>query len=134
AAPEEIAQSALRGGDGGLCAPARRGCGDRGAQSRLRGQRRSDRSVRGCSGPPSAVDRRVVVAQGGVCRAGLPESTGSGPGFRRPVIVVQSDAFNRSSIATVVCTPLTSNLRWAQAPGNTLLPARSTGLPRDSVA
>jgi len=76
----------------------------------------------------------VVVAQGDICWADLPEPAGSGPGFRRPVIVVQSDAFNRSTIATVVCIPLTSNLRWAQAPGNTLLPARSTGLPRDSVA
>jgi len=76
----------------------------------------------------------VVVAQGDICWADLPEPAGSGPGFRRPVIVVQSDAFNRSSIATIVCIPLTSNLRWAQAPGNTLLPARSTGLPRDSVA
>jgi mRNA interferase MazF len=76
----------------------------------------------------------VVVAQGDVCWADLPEPAGSGPGFRRPVIVVQSDAFNRSAIATIVCVPLTSNLRWAQAPGNTLLPARSTGLPKDSVA
>jgi mRNA interferase MazF len=76
----------------------------------------------------------VVVAQGDVCWADLPEPAGSGPGFRRPVVVVQSDAFNRSAIATIVCIPLTSNLRWAQAPGNALLPARSTGLPRDSVA
>jgi len=76
----------------------------------------------------------VVIAEGDVCWADLPEPTGSGPGFRRPVIVVQSDAFNRSSIATVVCIPLTSNLRSAQAPGNILLAARSTGLPRESVA
>jgi mRNA interferase MazF len=48
--------------------------------------------------------------------------------------VVQGDAFNRSRIATVVCVPLTSQLRWADAPGNILLRARSTGLPRDSVA
>ncbi|MEW6301164.1 MAG: type II toxin-antitoxin system PemK/MazF family toxin, partial [Thermodesulfobacteriota bacterium] len=41
---------------------------------------------------------------------------------------------NRSRIATVVCVPLMSNLRWADAPGNVLLPARSTGLPKDSVA
>jgi mRNA interferase MazF len=50
------------------------------------------------------------------------------------VLVVQGDGFNRSRIATVVCVPLTSQLRWADAPGNVLLPARSTGLPRDSVA
>jgi mRNA interferase MazF len=76
----------------------------------------------------------MVIAQGDVCWADLPDPTGSGPGFRRPVLVVQGDAFNRSRIATVVCVPLTSNLRWADAPGNVLLPARSTGLGRDSVA
>jgi mRNA interferase MazF len=48
--------------------------------------------------------------------------------------VVQGDAFNRSDLATVVCVPLTSNLRWLEAPGNVLLPGRSSGLPRDSVA
>ena len=55
-------------------------------------------------------------------------------GFRRPVVVVQGDAVNRSRIATAVCIPLTSNLRWASAPGNVLLQARLTGLPKDSVA
>jgi len=54
--------------------------------------------------------------------------------FRRPVVVVQGDALNRSRIATVVCVPLTSHLKWGDAPGNVLLGARSTGLPRDSVA
>ncbi len=59
---------------------------------------------------------------------------GSGPGFRRPVVIVQSDALNRSRIATVVCVPLTSNLKWALAPGNVSLSAQLTGLPKDSVA
>jgi len=76
----------------------------------------------------------MVVAQGNVYWANLPEPTGSGPGFRRPVLVVQGDALNRSRIRTVVCVPLTSNLRWADAPGNVLLPAQATGLPKDSVA
>ena len=49
-------------------------------------------------------------------------------------MVVQGDAFNRSRIATVVCVALTSNLRWADAPGNVLLSARTTCLPKDSVA
>ena len=49
-------------------------------------------------------------------------------------MIVQGDAFNRSKIATVVCVPMTSNLRWADAPGNVLLPARTTGLGKDSVA
>ena len=76
----------------------------------------------------------MVVAQGHVYWADLPAPTGSGPGFRRPVVVVQGDALNRSRIRTVVCVPLTSNLRWADAPGNLLLAARATGLPKDSVA
>jgi mRNA interferase MazF len=76
----------------------------------------------------------VVVAQGDIWWADLPAPTGSGPGFQRPVVVVQSDAFNRSNIGTIVCVPLTSNLCWAEAPGNALLPARATGLPKDSVA
>jgi len=76
----------------------------------------------------------MVIAQADVCWADLPDPAGSGPGFRRPVVVVQGDALNRSRIATVVCVPLTSNLKWAEAPGNVLLPARSTGLSKDSVA
>lgn len=76
----------------------------------------------------------VDVAQGDVWWADLPEPAGSGPGFRRPVVIVQGNALNRSRIATVVCVPLTSNIVWAGAPGNTLLKARATGLPKDSVA
>jgi mRNA interferase MazF len=76
----------------------------------------------------------MVISQGHVYWADLPDPTGSGPGFQRPVIVVQGDALNRSRIRTVVCIPLTSNLAWADAPGNVLLPAKATGLPRDSVA
>jgi len=49
-------------------------------------------------------------------------------------LVVQGDAFNRSRVATVVCVPLTSNLKWAESPGNVRLPARSSGLPKESVA
>lgn len=76
----------------------------------------------------------MVISQGHVYWADLQDPTGSGPGFRRPVIVVQGDALNRSRIRTVVCVPLTSNLVWADAPGNVLLTAKATGLPRDSVA
>jgi mRNA interferase MazF len=76
----------------------------------------------------------VVISQGEVWWADIPQPTGSEPGFRRPVVVVQGDALNRSRIATVVCVPLTSNLKWADAPGNVLLAARSTSLPKDSVA
>jgi mRNA interferase MazF len=64
----------------------------------------------------------------------LPVPVGSGPGFRRPVAVVQCDNLNQSRIATVVCVPLTSNLKWSLAPGNVPLSASATGLPKDSVA
>ena len=76
----------------------------------------------------------MVISQGEIWWADLPAPAGSGPGFRRPVVVVQGDAVNRSRIATVVCVPLASNLKWALAPGNVRLPARLTGLPKDSVA
>lgn len=75
-----------------------------------------------------------MISQGDVWWADLGEPVGSEPGFRRPVIVVQGDNFNRSALRTVVAVPLTSNLRWAAAPGNVRLTARATGLPRDSVA
>lgn len=76
----------------------------------------------------------MVVAQGDIFWASLPDPVGSGPGFTRPVVVVQGDALNASRLATVVVVPLTSNLRWADAPGNVLLKARRSGLPKDSVA
>lgn len=76
----------------------------------------------------------MVISQGEVWWADLGEPVGSEPGYRRPVVVVQSDSFNRSKIATVVCVALTTNLRWVDAPGNVLLTAEVTGLPKDSVA
>jgi mRNA interferase MazF len=76
----------------------------------------------------------MVITRGHVYWANIPEPTGSGPGFRRAVLVVKGDALNRSRIRTVVCVPLTSNLRWAEAPGNVLLSSKATGLPKDSVA
>lgn len=76
----------------------------------------------------------MVVEQSEVWWADLEEPSGSEPGYRRPVVVVQCNAINRSRIATVVCVPLTSNLKWADAPGNVLLPKTETGLQQDSVA
>lgn len=76
----------------------------------------------------------MVIGQGEIWWADLPGPTGSGPGFRRPVVIVQCDSFNRSRIATVVCVPMTSNLKWAEAPGNVMVTARTSGLPKDSVA
>lgn len=75
-----------------------------------------------------------MIGQGEVWWASIGDPTGSEPGFRRPVVVVQGDAFNRSAIRTVVTVPLTSNLRWADAPGNVRLSSRATGLPKESVA
>jgi mRNA interferase MazF len=76
----------------------------------------------------------VVIEQSEVWWANLDEPAGSEAGYRRPVLVVQCNAINRSHIATVLCVPITSNLKWAAAPGNVLLPKAETGLPQDSVA
>ena len=80
------------------------------------------------------ISRPTVISQGEVWWAEFGDPVGSAPGFRRPVLVIQGDAFNRSRIATVVCVALTSNLKLAGAPGNLLLAAGQTGLDRDSVA
>lgn len=74
------------------------------------------------------------MEQGEIWWASLPEPAGSEPGYRRPVVIVQGDAFNRSRIRTIVCVAVTSNLALADAPGNVLLPKDVAGLPRDSVA
>ena len=76
----------------------------------------------------------VIITRGDIWWADLSEPIGSEPGFRRPVVVVQGDALNRSRIATVVCVPLTSNMAWAEAPGNVILRSNLTGLSKDSVA
>jgi mRNA interferase MazF len=65
--------------------------------------------------------------------AALPEPTGSGPGFKRPVVVVQSNPFNESRISTVVVAIVTSNLALADAPGNVRLGKSESGLPKQSV-
>ena len=76
----------------------------------------------------------MVIAQCEVWWADLADRVGSRPGYRRPVVVLQSDPLNRSQLATVVCIVLTSNRRWSIAPGNVLLSVKQTGLDRDSVA
>ena len=75
-----------------------------------------------------------MIAQGEVWWADLGDPAGSEPGYRRPVVVIQGDAFNASALRTVVCVVLTSNVHWTEAPGNVLLPVRATGLPKPSVA
>jgi mRNA interferase MazF len=76
----------------------------------------------------------MVVERGQVWWADLAEPRGSGPGFRRPLLIMQDDAFNRSRIRTVIAVVLTSNVRLLEAPGNVLVPAKASGLPKDSVA
>lgn len=76
---------------------------------------------------PSALQR------GQIWWADLPEPRRSEPGYRRPVLVIQANSFNRSRIQTVLVAAVTSNVDLAHAPGNVLLPADSAGLPRDSV-
>ena len=73
------------------------------------------------------------MQRGEIWWASLPSPQGSGPGHRRPVAVVQSDAFNRSRIQTVVVAVITSNLRLARAPGNVALTRSQSGLPKNSV-
>jgi mRNA interferase MazF len=73
------------------------------------------------------------VRRGDIWWASLGDPSGSGPGFRRPVLVVQANDFNESAIATTICAVLTSNLRLAAAPGNLRLARRASGLTRDSV-
>jgi mRNA interferase MazF len=76
----------------------------------------------------------VVVQRGEVWWAELGEPRGSEPGYRRPLLIIQADAFNRSRIETVIGVALTTNLRLVEAPGNVLLPKRASGLSRDSIA
>jgi mRNA interferase MazF len=76
----------------------------------------------------------MVISQAEVWWADPDEPVGSAPGLRRPVVVVQCNALNQSRIGTVVCVPLTSNLKWREAPGNVLLTGHATGLNKDSVA
>jgi mRNA interferase MazF len=74
------------------------------------------------------------VRRGDVWWAELPEPLASEPVYRRPVLIVQSDHFNRSRIHTVIAVVLTTNLRLAEAPGNVPVSKEDTALSRDSVA
>jgi mRNA interferase MazF len=75
----------------------------------------------------------MVIGRGEIWWANLPEPVGSSPGFRRPVLVVQSDAFNQSKIQTLVVAVITKNLQLAKAPGNVSITARASRLSVDSV-
>ena len=75
----------------------------------------------------------MVVQRGEIWWSSLNTPGGSGPGFRRPVLVIQSNEFNRSRINTVIALVITSNLMLANAPGNVRIPARASGLKKASV-
>ena len=75
-----------------------------------------------------------MIERGSIWWADLSEPRSAEPGYRRPLLVIQANAFNRSRIQTVVAAVLTTNLRLVDAPGNVLVPATASGLRRDSVA
>jgi mRNA interferase MazF len=73
------------------------------------------------------------MRRGEIWWASLGEPQGSGPGYRRPVLIVQSNEFNESAIGTSICAALTSNMRLADAPGNVRVTRRASGLSQESV-
>ena len=73
------------------------------------------------------------MKRGEIWWASLGEPVASEPGYRRPVLIVQSDEFNESAIRTVICAAISSNLNIASAPGNVQISSRSSGLPKPSV-
>lgn len=75
----------------------------------------------------------VTPFRGEIWWADLGEPRGSEPGYRRPVLIVQDDHFNRSNLATVIILSLTSNRKYENVPGNVFLPKEQSGLSKDSV-
>ncbi len=75
----------------------------------------------------------MVVRRGEIWWAGLGEPFGSAPGYRRPVVVLQSNEFNASALRTVIVAAVTSNMALAAAPGNVRCSRRDTGLAKVSV-
>ena len=75
----------------------------------------------------------LTPQRGEIWWADLGEPSGSAPGYRRPVLIVQDDHFNLSNLATVIVLSLTSNLKFQELPGNVFLPKQQSGLAKDSV-
>lgn len=75
----------------------------------------------------------MVIKRGDIWWAELPEPQGSGPGYKRPLVIIQSNEFNKSKINTVVAAVITTNIRLAAAPGNILLSIKKSKLPKESV-
>ena len=74
-----------------------------------------------------------MIQRGEIWWAELQAPAGSGPGYKRPLVVIQSDDFNKSRINTIIAVVLTANIKLADSPGNVMLPKKMTGLPKDSV-
>ncbi len=75
----------------------------------------------------------MVIKRGEIWWAELPEPVGSEPGYKRPLVIIQSNEFNNSNINTIIAAVITTNLNLAAAPGNILLPAKKSKLPKKSV-
>jgi mRNA interferase MazF len=75
----------------------------------------------------------MVIRRGDIWWSNLPEPVGSGPGYARPVLVIQSDRFNKSAINTIVVAVISKNTRLAESEGNVLLTKAQSDLPHDSV-
>ena len=75
----------------------------------------------------------MVIKRGEIWWAELPEPIGSGPGYRRPLLIIQSNDFNKSKINTIIVAVITSNIRLSAAPGNILLSTQKSNLPKESV-
>ncbi len=75
----------------------------------------------------------MVIERGQIWWAELSEPVGSGPGYKRPLLIIQSNDFNRSKINTIIAAVITSNIRLSAAPGNILLSTRKSNLPKESV-
>ena len=75
----------------------------------------------------------MVVRQGTIYWVDLGDPIASGPGYRRPCVVVQNDLFNNTRLSTTVICALSTNLKLAESPGNVLVPQGEANLPKDSV-
>ena len=75
----------------------------------------------------------MVIKRGEIWWAELPEPVGSEPGYKRPLLIVQANEFNKSKINTIIALAITTNMRLAGAPGNVLLSAKQSKLPKESV-
>lgn len=76
----------------------------------------------------------MVVSRCEIWWVDLDDPVASGPGYLRPAVIVSSDTFNRSNIATIIIVPLTSNLRHANLPGGVLIQSKGSGLSKMAVA